>query len=70
MSFTTPAKSLDLLRQNIQRSVNQDIRNVITKYMEVSEVVYSTRCQAFVFVFMKINQVELESLYWERKSKE
>lgn len=35
--------SLDLLRQNIQRNINQDIQEVITKYMNVR--VFFTRCR-------------------------
>jgi len=36
MSYTTAAKSLDLLRQNIQRNINQEIQSVISKYIDVS----------------------------------
>ncbi len=36
MSYTTASTSLDLLRQNIQRNINQDIQEVITKYINVS----------------------------------
>ncbi|CAL8115630.1 unnamed protein product [Orchesella dallaii] len=35
MTYTTAAKSLDLLRQNIQRSINQEIQTVISKYIDV-----------------------------------
>ena len=35
MSYTSAANSLDLLRRNLQRSINQEIKSVITKYIEV-----------------------------------
>lgn len=35
-SITNPAKSLDLLRKNLQNAINKDIDNVIKKYIEVS----------------------------------
>lgn len=31
----SPAKSLDLLRKNLQSAINKDIDNVIKKYLEV-----------------------------------
>lgn len=34
-SITSPAKSLDLLRKNLQSAINKDIDNVIRKYLEV-----------------------------------
>ncbi|KAJ3643332.1 hypothetical protein Zmor_026051 [Zophobas morio] len=33
-SITSPAKSLDLLRKNLQSAINKDIDNVIKKYLE------------------------------------
>ncbi|KAJ8911449.1 hypothetical protein NQ315_013811 [Exocentrus adspersus] len=33
-SVTSPAKSLDLLRRNLQNAINKDIDNVIKKYIE------------------------------------
>lgn len=33
--MTGPAKSLDLLRKNLQNAINRDIDNVIKKYLEV-----------------------------------
>lgn len=36
MSYKSAAQSLDLLRQNIQRSINQEIQTVISKYIDVS----------------------------------
>lgn len=33
--MTGPAKSLDLLRKNLQSAINKDIDNVIKKYLEV-----------------------------------
>ncbi|KAJ8932753.1 hypothetical protein NQ314_014453 [Rhamnusium bicolor] len=33
-SITSPAKSLDLLRKNLQNAINKDIDNVIKKYVE------------------------------------
>lgn len=35
------AKSLDLLRQNIQSAINNDIDRVVKKYLDVSFKVYS-----------------------------
>ncbi|CAG7834057.1 unnamed protein product [Allacma fusca] len=35
MSYTSAAKSLDLLRQNLQRSINTEIQTVISRYLEV-----------------------------------
>lgn len=35
-TYTNAANSLDLLRQNIQRNINHDIQEVITKYLNVS----------------------------------
>ena len=34
-SITSAAKSLDLLRQNLQKSINKDIDKVIQSYIEV-----------------------------------
>lgn len=34
--ITSPVKSLDILRRNIQNAINKDIDNVIKKYLEVS----------------------------------
>lgn len=33
--ITSPVKSLDLLRKNLQTAINKDIDNVIRKYLEV-----------------------------------
>lgn len=33
-----PAKSLDLLRKNLQSAINKDIDAVIKKYLEVCEI--------------------------------
>jgi len=35
-NLVNAAKSLDLLRQNLQNSINKDIDNVIKKYLTVS----------------------------------
>lgn len=35
-SITSPAKSLDLLRKNLQNAINKDIDNVLKKYLDVS----------------------------------
>lgn len=37
--ITSPAKSLDILRKNIQSAINKDIDNVIRKYLEVCTVI-------------------------------
>lgn len=31
-----PAKSLDILRRNLQSAINKDIDNIIKKYLDVS----------------------------------
>lgn len=33
--ITSPVKSLDLLRRNLQTAINKDIDNVVKKYLEV-----------------------------------
>lgn len=43
--ITSPVKSLDLLRRNLQAAINKDIDNVIKKYLEV--------CQCFWFCNFK-----------------
>lgn len=45
------AKSLDLLRQNIQSAINNDIDRVIKKYLDVSMlfVYYSMKIRNFAF---------------------
>lgn len=37
--ITSPAKSLDILRKNLQSAINKDIDNVIKKYLEVCEYI-------------------------------
>lgn len=37
-SITSPTKSLDLLRKNLQNAINKDIDNVIKKYIEVKYI--------------------------------
>lgn len=41
-SITSPAKSLDLLRKNLQNAINKDIDNVIKKYLEVELNVFAS----------------------------
>lgn len=38
-SMVGPAKSLDLLRKNLQSAINKDIDSVIKKYLEVLEFI-------------------------------
>lgn len=35
-SITSPTKSLDILRKNLQNAINKDIDNVLKKYIDVS----------------------------------
>jgi len=35
MSYTNAAKSLELLRQNIQISINNEIKSLLSKYVDV-----------------------------------
>lgn len=52
MSYKTAAQSLDLLRQNIQRSINQEIQTVISKYIDVSNM---NKLQTFLKLFIVEN---------------
>lgn len=45
------AKSLDLLRQNVQAAINKEIDSVIKKYLEVSFIPTNLYCSK---VFMRI----------------
>jgi hypothetical protein len=39
-SVTGAAKSLDILRQNLQANINKEIDMVIKKYLEVNNCIY------------------------------
>lgn len=39
-SITSPTKSLDILRKNLQDAINKDIDNVLKKYVDVSYVLF------------------------------
>lgn len=60
-SITSPTKSLDILRKNLQDAINKDIDNVLKKYVDVSSSVHKIWA-SFLYFYSCFEQFYYKSM--------